>query len=713
MGKSLVIVESPAKAKTINKYLGKGFTVMASVGHIKDLPKSKLGVDIENDFAPQYETIKGKATIISDLKKAGKEADAIYIGPDPDREGEAIAWHIREALDGKGKAKKPVYRVLFNEITEKAIKEAIKNPGDIDMKKVDAQQARRILDRLVGYQVSPILWDKVRRGLSAGRVQSVAVRLICEREREIQAFKAIEYWSITAEFDKFVAKLVKKDSKPITISTEAEATAVLTDLKGAKFAVADIEKKERKKNPLAPFITSRMQQEAARKLGYTAKKTMMLAQQLYEGIELGEEGPVGLITYMRTDSPRVSSEAIAAVREHIQAKYGKDFLPEKPNEYKGKKSAQDAHEAIRPTSLNYTPEKVKTFLSRDQQRLYDLIWKRFVASQMTPAVLDQTKAEITAKNYLFQANGVTVKFAGFTAVYEEGKDDVAEGEGDEDEKKLPPLKAGQELAANAVTPKQHFTQPPPRFTEATLVKELEEKGIGRPSTYASIISTIVDREYVAKDQKRLSPTELGFTITDLLVESFPKILNVEFTALMENELDQVEDGAIEWLRVMRDFYEPFKESLDKAKEGMKNLKAEETPTDLKCPKCGNSMVIKWGRRGKFLACSGYPECKSTSDFRVDEDGKVHPVERKDTTDEKCPKCGNPMAVKSGRFGKFLACTAYPECKSTMPYSTGVPCPEEGCTGKVIERRTKKGRVFYGCSRYPDCKYASWVEPKKE
>ncbi len=705
MAKSLVIVESPAKARTLNKFLGKNFTVMASVGHVKDLPKSELGVDIENDFRPNYVKIKGKGKTLADLKKAGKKADKVYLAPDPDREGEAIAWHIAEEINGK---KGSIFRVLFNEITEKAVKEAIENPTELDRSKFEAQQARRILDRLVGYQVSPILWDKIRRGLSAGRVQSVAVRLICEREEEIKAFKPREYWSIIADFEKFEAKLAKRDNKKIDVKNEDEAQSILKELKGAGFEITAITRKERKKNPLPPFITSKLQQEAARKLSYSAKKTMMLAQRLYEGIEMGDEGPVGLITYMRTDSPRVSNEALASVRGFIEKKYGADYLPAKPNFYKSRKGAQEAHEAIRPTYLKYTPEVVKPLLQRDQWRLYQLIWNRFVASQMRPALLDQTAVGITAGRYLFQANGSVVKFPGFTAVYEEGRDDETE----EGEKKLPVLGEGQALKPKEITPGQHFTQPPPKFSEATLVKQLEENGIGRPSTYASILSTIQDREYVVKEKNRLSPTELGFLVTNMLVEGFPKILDVEFTAHLEEELDSIEEGKTAWLDLMKEFYGPFKESLDKAKTSIKGVKGEEVPTDITCDKCGKLMVIKWGRRGKFLACPGYPECKNTKDFKADESGKVEVVERVEEIRGDCSKCGGAMVVKTGRYGRFLACSNYPDCKSTQPLSTGVPCPEEGCGGTLNEKQSKRGRLFYGCSNYPKCKYATWENPEK-
>jgi len=708
--KSLVIVESPAKTKTINKFLGPGFTVMASIGHVKDLPKSKLGIDIENGFAPQYEIIKAKDKTIKELKKAGKSAARIYLATDPDREGEAIAWHVADEIDAK---REKTFRVLFNEITEKAVTEAIAHPTVLDKDKFDAQQARRVLDRLVGYQVSPILWDKVRRGLSAGRVQSVAVRLICDRERAIQAFVPKEYWSIIAELmgsggagTGFIAKLAKRAGKKLEINNAEEAEAILKDLEGARFGVSEVETRETKRNPSPPFTTSKLQQEASRKLGFTAKKTMMLAQQLYEGVDIGEDGPVGLISYMRTDSTRISSEAVTAARSFIETKFGKEYLPANPVVYKTKKKTQDAHEAIRPTYFQHDPDSVKSRLSKDQGRLYQIIWNRFIACQMSPALIDQTRVQIEAKGYTFSASGSVIKFPGFMAVYVEGKDTEEEEEG-----RLPAVKKGDALDLKALTPRQHFTQPLPRFTEATLVKELEENGIGRPSTYAAIISTIQDREYVIKDKTQLKPTELGFLVTDLLVESFPKILDVEFTAHMEEELDLVEEGKMKWADALTEFYGPFKESLEKAKKEMKNVKTDTVSTDISCEKCGNPMVIKWGKKGKFLACSGYPECKNTKDFMTDESGKVVPQERVvETTDAVCPKCGSPMAIKSGRFGRFLACTKYPECKSTMPYSTNIPCPD--CNeGKLVERRTKKGgRVFFGCSQYPKCSYAAWKLP---
>ncbi len=706
MKKSLVIVESPAKARTINKYLGRGFRVMASVGHIKDLPKNKLGVDIDNNFRPHYEIIRGKAKVIRELKNASKDADVIYLGPDPDREGEAIAWHIKEVLNGKKES--IIKRVLFNEITEKGIKEAISHPTDIDKNKVDAQQARRILDRLVGYQVSPLLWEKVRMGLSAGRVQSVAVRLVCERERQIESFVPQEYWSVTALFDGFEAKLIKRDDKKLTISTEKEARGIVEELKGESFRVDEIEQKERRRNPAPPFITSRLQQEASRRLGFSAQKTMLIAQQLYEGVDLGEEGPTGLITYMRTDSHRIAPEAIQAVRAYIEKTYGKEYLPQKPNVYRSKKTAQDAHEAIRPTSMRYTPEYVRPYLTEDQWKLYDLIWKRFVASQMHHAVLDQTRVCLVAGRYTFQAVGTVVKFAGFTTLYEEKTDEETE-----EEKRLPPLERGQVLSPLEIVCKQHFTQPPPRYTEATLIRELEEKGIGRPSTYALILSTIQERGYVVKEKGRLRPTELGFLVTELLVKSFPDILNVKFTAHMEEELDLVEEGRLRWIDVIKEFYSRFKEDLERAKEEMKNIKEEEVPTDIPCRRCGRKMVIRWGKLGRFLACPGYPECKTTMDFTIDDAGNIIPSENNEYVEQRCPACDSPMVIKSGRYGRFIACSRYPDCKTTMPLSTGIACPEEGCNGMLVERRSKKGRLFYGCSNYPDCRYVTWKLPEKK
>jgi len=710
--KSLVIVESPAKAKTIAKYLGKNFTVKASVGHIMDLPKSKLGVDIEKDFEPKYIVIKGKAPVVKELKAAAKKADRILLATDPDREGEAIAAHVAEAISGSIKHEE-VYRVLFNEITKKAILLAIEHPGKVDVNKVDAQQARRILDRLVGYQISPILWKKVRRGLSAGRVQSVALRLICEREEEIKAFIPEEFWSLTALLEgkippQFEAKLLKRDEDKLRVKNNDEVQKILADLKGKPYSVTKVDKKERRRNPVPPFTTSKLQQEAGRKLGFTSKRTMGIAQGLYEGIDIGKEGTVGLITYMRTDSTHIGNEAQAEARLFIESKYGKDYLPEKPPAYPSSKNAQQAHEAIRPTSVMREPDAIKQYLENDQYKLYKLIWNRFVASQMNPAIIDQTSVDVKAGDYTFRATGSVVKFPGFMAVYmEEKPEDQAPSEDENGEAVLPPLTEGDLLALIKLEPKQHFTQPPPRFSEALLVKTLEEKGIGRPSTYAAIISTIQERDYVNKVENKFRPTELGVLVNDLVVTSFPVVMDVAFTARMEEELDKIEEGQMAWVDVVKDFYKPFRESLEKAQADMKDFKADQPPTEINCEKCGKPMIVKWGRNGQFLACSGYPDCKTTRPFVRTENGGVAAA-LEETTDEVCPKCGSPMIVKRGRFGKFLACSKYPECKYTQGMSTGVLCPVDG--GKIVERRSRFGKSFYSCANYPECKFAIWNKP---
>lgn len=716
MAKSLVIVESDAKAKTINKYLGRNFVVKASGGHVMDLPKKKLGVDIENNFEPEYAII-ARPAILKEIKKLSKEAEKIYLASDPDREGEAIAWHIAQIV-GKGDDKR-ICRVLFNEITERAIKEAIANPLEIDFSKVNAQQARRVLDRIVGYKISPLLWEKVRRGLSAGRVQSVAVRLICEREREIQAFVPVEFWSITAQLEgknppPFEARLFKVNDKKAEIKNEEEAKKIISEVEKGDFVVTSIEKKERRRYPSPPFITSTLQQEAAKKLYFTAKRTMMIAQRLYEGMELGEKGPVGLITYMRTDSVRIAPEALKEARGYINSNYGNDYLPEKPAVYKSRKGAQEAHEAVRPTSIDNDPESIKKYLGKDEYNLYKLIWNRFIASQMNPAVYDQTTVDIKIKDYLFRATGSVIKFPGFIRVYteteENGEEKKEEAPSDE-EKLLPQLAEGERLKRHSIDPKQHFTQPPPRYSEALLIKELEENGIGRPSTYANILSTIQERKYVEKKEGRFHPTELGFLINDLLVKYFPNVLNVEFTAKLEEELDEIEGGQKEWTEAVRDFYNPFNEELVIAQKEMRNIKKEEIPTDIVCEKCGKKMVIKWGRHGQFLACSGYPECKSTKEFTKNSAGTIE-VADEEKTSEVCENCGSPMVVKRGRFGKFLACSKYPECKTvkSIVKTTGVKCPEKGCEGEILERKTKRGKAFYGCSKYPNCKYALWDKP---
>ena len=736
--KALVVVESPAKAKTIKKYLGAGFTVKASVGHVMDLPKSKMGVDIEHGFIPEYVVIRGKGKIIAEIKKSAKSVDVVYLAPDPDREGEAIAWHLAEEIRP---ANSNIKRILFNEITKRGITDALKRPSELNKNKFESQQARRILDRLVGYEISPILWKKVRRGLSAGRVQSVAVRIVVEREREISAFKPVEYWTIECDLEggtppSFRARLVKVDGKKAELGNGPDTHAIVDGLKKSQYRVEKIERKERKKNPLAPFITSRLQQEAARKLRYTAKKTMALAQRLYEGLELGAEGAVGLITYMRTDSTRLSDDAVAEARVYIAEKYGKESVPDVPVIYKSKKSAQDAHEAIRPTSMEYDPEKVRRLLTQaadgnqekmrdveDHCRLYQLIWNRFIACQMKPAVYDQTSVEVAAgengsAKYGLRASGQILKFAGYTAVYTESAEETGDTEEDGD-RTLPALSDGEKLKLHKIDPEQHFTQPPPRFSEASLVKELEDKGIGRPSTYANILSTIQDRGYVEKREARFYPTTLGVKVNDLLVESFPEILDVTFTAQMEDGLDGVEDGTADWKRLLGDFYTPFKVDLEKAVVEMRDLKREETPTEHKCEKCGSGMVIKWGRNGEFLACSGYPDCKSTREFlRKDNPttGEVTiEIVPQATTNEKCETCSAPMLVKRGRFGEFLACSRYPECKTTRAISLGVSCPRPGCGGYLTEKRSRRGKVFYGCSNYSKtkCDFVSWDKPIAE
>jgi DNA topoisomerase-1 len=736
-GPSLVVVESPAKAKTIKKYLGRSFDVRASVGHVKDLPKSKIGVDVEKGFTPEYDVIKGKAKVLSEIKRAARSADRVFLATDPDREGEAIAWHIAEELGAEGGDGR-IRRVLFNEITKNAIQKAIEAPIDLDRKKFDSQQARRILDRLVGYKVSPILWTKVRRGLSAGRVQSVAVRLVVEREREIQAFVPEEYWTLDADLaarvpPEFRAKLVKVDGKKAEVKDGDTARALAAEVEKARFVVSSVEKKERRRNPPPPFTTAKLQQEAANRLGFSPKKTMTLAQKLYEGVELGDEGAVGLITYMRTDSVRLSTEAVDAVRAYVTQTWGKDHLPETPNVFKTKqKAAQEAHEAVRPTGLEWTPERVAPFFEqmgeRDMYRLYELIWNRFVACQMVPAVYDQTTAEIAAGRAGYRANGSILKFPGYLAVYgakppeeEAGAEEPAPGaesgqNGEEKqnaERQLPPLEEGMELRLVKLAPEQHFTQPPPRYNESSLVKEMEQRGIGRPSTYAATLETIQEKTYVEKVERNLKPTHLGVLVTDELVRAFPREFDVAFTAGMEEKLDEIEEGSAGWQAVLKDFYDTFKEDLAKAEVQMRDVKRQEIETDLTCEKCGTrKMVIKWGRNGEFLACPGYPECRNTMNFRREE-GKIVPEKEEDVpVDDLCPKCGGAMVMKRGRFGRFLACTKYPECKGTKPVSIGVSCPK-GCGGYISEKRSKRGKTFYGCSSYPNCDFVAWDRPRNE
>jgi len=775
--KSLVIVESPAKAKTINKFLGRDYVVKASMGHVRDLPVKKLAVDVEHNFKPQYEVIKGREKVVAELKKAAKASAAVFLATDPDREGEAIGWHLAQELKG---ARKPVHRVLFNEITRRAVQEAFAHPGKIDSRKVEAQQARRILDRLVGYKLSPLLWEKVRRGISAGRVQSVALRLIVDREKEIRAFVSTEYWTLDARLaagqpPEFTARLVKVDGEKVRLPDEGAARAAVAALEQATFRVAHLTTKERKRHPVPPFITSRLQQEAARKLGFQAKKTMQVAQQLYEGIELGEEGGVGLITYMRTDSPRVSAEAVAEVRGYIAEKFGADFLPETPPAYKSARGAQEAHEAIRPTSVLREPAGVRAYLTRDQLALYTLIWNRFVASQMPPARFDVTTADIEAGRSLLRATGRVMRFPGFTQVYVEGTDEAPKrppheveeenggGEAHEAaEMTLPPMREGEVLALRALHPEQHFTQPLPRFGEATLVKELEERGIGRPSTYATILSIIQNRDYVVREKGKFTPTELGEIVVDLLVKSFPRIMEYEFTALMESRLDEIEEGKAKWREEMHRFYHFFAKWLKEAKVSMANVKAMEVETEERCEKCGAPMVIKWGRFGKFLACSTYPKCKATRELprnggngasaeaapseeaaqscekcgrpmvlkrgrygpflacsgypecrtvvRVD-GGKRQPPPPPEPTNERCEKCGAPMVIRTGRYGRFLSCSTYPTCKAIKSLPIGVDCPR--CGAPLAQKRTKRGRTFYGCSTYPTCAFALWNRPIPE
>jgi DNA topoisomerase-1 len=714
MASSLVIVESPTKVKTIKKFLGADFNAVASMGHIKDLPKSKLGIDLEKDFEPTYDVIETKKKTIDDLKKAAKNAENIYLAPDPDREGEAIAFHISEVINVKNKN---VYRVLFNDLTKNTVIEAIKNPLQLDFNKYEAQQTRRILDRLVGYQISPILWDKVKRGLSAGRVQSVAVRMICDREEEINKFIPEEYWNLVAQFEgvnppPFEAKLIKIDGKKAKVINGEQASKLADKIRKADFIVEKLEKKELKRTAPPPFTTSKLQQEASRWMRFSAKKTMMVAQKLYEGIELGKEGSVGLITYMRTDSYRISEEALKDVRDYIKENYSSDYLPHKPHSYKNSQKAQDAHEAIRPSKMAYKPQDIKQYLSADQFKLYQLIWNRFIASQMNPAILDQTTIDIAGASCIFRAQGQIMKFPGFTIVYTEGKDDKEEN-GNGNDKLLPEISEQEKLKLLNLNTEQKFTQPPPRFSEASLVRELEEKGIGRPSTYATIISTIQDREYVSLEKGKFHPSELGMTVTQLLVKSFPTILDLAFTADMENKLDAIESGERKRVETLKEFYAPFAEELKKAKTEMKNLKQEAIATDLICEKCNSPMVIKWGKNGRFLCCSNYPECKNTMNFTHDENGRIQHVETK-TTEIKCNKCGKNMIVKEGRFGQFLACSGYPECKNTMTATKNengeIVAQETPVTDEVCElcgkpMAIKRGRYgqFLGCTGYPECK----------
>ncbi len=712
--KSLLIVESPTKVKTLKKFIGRDFVVMASVGHLKDLPKSKLGVDVDNNFAPEYITIRGKGKILSDLKKEAKKANDIYLAPDPDREGEAIAYHIGNEVAKHTEGK--IYRVMFNEITKKAVKEAIKNPTEVNINRFNAQQARRILDRLVGYKISPMLWKKVQPGLSAGRVQSVALRIVCDRENEIKAFKSEEYWTITLDLEgqvkpKFQSKLLKIDGNKAAIADQEGADEIVKNLESAEFTLDGLVKKERKRNPVAPFITSTLQQEASRKLNFSPKKTMMIAQRLYEGLPVGSRGTVGLITYMRTDSTKFSVEATDAIRDYIINRYGDKFCPKEPNVYKSKKSAQEAHESIRPTDVSIVPSEIKEYLEKDMFRLYELIWSRSVSCQMVPAILDTTTFDIKAGQYLFRSNGSIVKFSGFMQVYvESGDDEAAEKDIKQGDKILPELNKGEKLKLLEIDPEQHFTQPPPRFSEAMLVKKLEEEGVGRPSTYAAIISVIKDRAYVESEERRLAPTKLGYLVSDLLLEHFPKFMTTKFTADMESQLDQIEVGETEWVNTLQSFYTPFKLDLDEAEKKIGDSEVEET--DEVCDKCSQPMIVKWGRFGKFMACSGYPDCKNTKQIAKEgSDGKA--VSESTTVEGVCDKCQSSLILKVGRFGKFIACSNYPDCKFTKPIDLGIKCPKNDCKGKIAARRSKKGRMFYGCTAYPNCDFVSWDKPVPE
>ena len=744
MGKSLVIVESPAKARTINRYLGDAFAVKASMGHVRDLPKKGLAVDVDNGFEPTYEPIEDKKKVIGELKKAAKKADAVYIATDPDREGEAIGWHLVELLELGGDAEIPVIRVLLEEITKDGVSEAFDHPGALDMNKVEAQQARRILDRLVGYKISPLLWDKVRRGISAGRVQSVALRLVVDREREIEGFEPQEYWSIKAQLEgeeppAFVAELRRKEGEKIEIANEKTALEILGDLgvtdpkierddedkilplasSGFDWLITKVEAKERKRKPKAPLTTSQLQQAAARRLRFNVRKTMRLAQQLYEGIELGNEGSVGLITYMRTDSTRVSAQSQQEAKAVITNAYGKKFALARPRAFKAGKRAQEAHEAIRPTSAARTPDQVKRYLDKDRFRLYELIWQRFMASQMRDAVYDATSVDIEPRAraqgregestgspnqpmYLFRATGSVLKFPGFLAAY-------GDVDGDEDAaRELPQLSEGEVLNCLEVRPRQHFTQPPPRFSEASLVRELERNGIGRPSTYAEILSKLRNREYVSVDERRFRPTELGTVVTDLLVENFDRIMDIEYTAKVEDRLDRIETGKEDWAGALDRFWKRFTKELSKAEKEMRDIKREEVETDEVCDECGKPMVIKWGRFGRFIACTGYPECKNTKPLKKREEGEDEAAEP-ELTGEDCPKCGKPLVRRVGRFGPFVGCTGFPDCRYIQPKTTGVKCPECG-KGELVEKRTRKGRIFYGCDQYPDCEFATWKPP---
>jgi len=745
MAKSLIIVESPAKARTIKKILGRGYQVLPSMGHVKDLPKSRLGVDIEKGFAPTYVVIKERKKVLTEILAASCTAKTVYLAPDPDREGEAIAWHIAEAIRAgdprsrkrkKGDAAPPpveVRRVLFHEITKKGVTQGMADPRSLDRNKFDSQQARRIVDRIVGYSLSPLLWKKVRRGLSAGRVQSVAVKIIWEREKRIASFVPEEYWSLTARFagsvpPEFTAKLVEAGGKKVRPRTGEETLVLRRAVENGPFVVREIRKKMRRRSPPPPFTTSKLQQEGARKLRMPSYRTMMVAQSLYEGVDVPGAGLLGLITYMRTDSVRVADEAVAAAREHIRTAHGEAYLPPSPHVYRNRKSAQDAHEAIRPTSMEFPPAKVKPILNRDQYRLYELIWNRFIASQMAAAEFEQTAIDILCEPSagerhlstgacLFRATGSIPRFLGYLDLYQEGNgaqaDPSGEEEGEKDEEKgegnvLPDLSQGERLVLRELVDAQHFTQPLPRFSESSLIKELEEQGIGRPSTYASIVKTIRDRGYVRMEERKFLPTELGRIVTDLLEESFPNVMDVAFTARMEEELDQIEDGEREMARALADFYRPFSEELERAKSAMPELKEELIATGISCPACGGEMVIRFGKAGKFLACRNYPGCRHTANFRETPEGGVE-LAPDEEAGVACDKCGKAMVVRRWKGSRYIACSGYPGCRNSRPYGIGVKCPECG-EGEMVERASRAGKMFYSCSRYPGCRFASWGRP---
>jgi DNA topoisomerase I len=703
MGKSLLVVESPTKMKTLSKYLGKDYVIKATYGHIKDLPKSSLGVDLDRGFAPHFVVVKGKSKVVEDLKKTGKEVDTIYIGSDPDREGEAIAFHVAEIIG----TKKDIKRVLFHEITKKGVLEALKTPTALDEAKYNAQKARRILDRLVGYRISPLLWEKVSYGLSAGRVQSVALRLVCDREEEIEGFVKEEYWVIDVELglpsgEGLRATLERKGNSKATVSSETEAEIVKQEIASCTFVVSKVEEKEKQVVPQPPFITSRLQQEASRLLKFSPKRTMVLAQKLYEGVNIGEEGSTGLITYMRTDSVRVSSESIREARELIGRQYGKAYCPKALHFFKNRRTAQDAHEAIRPASVRITPDKVRPYLDKELFSLYDLIWKRFVASQMSAKMVRTTTVEVGAGNYLFVARGSETLFDGFTRIYEE------EGDGEETRTSLPTVKVGDMAILADTMLNQRFTNPPPRYTEASLIRILEIKGIGRPSTYATIVTTVQDRNYVKKDKGKLVPTPLGATVNRLMREFFPLIMDVSFTAKMEDRLDLIEDGKKSWTKSLEKFNQVLEGELAHAKQEMKSLKKEEKETDIVCEKCGKPMVLRWGKNGEYIVCTGRPTCRNKKNVKVEDDLTIRVVA--DEVKGTCEKCGGNLVEKRGRFGRFLGCSNYPECKYTEPYHLGYACPEEGCQGKLVEKISKKKRRFVSCSQYPACTFATNSEP---